>query len=191
MASDIVASPAIPPARPPDRKRTSRKRFDPSRAIVLPVGRPSAYTQEIADYIVSQIIGGRDLLDICDHDKCVPWRSTVYEWIGSIEEFRTRIAHAREALADHQAQKVGHLIETTTQANAQAARVKLMGLQWRAAKLNPKAYSDKSDAALNVTLNLAHLVESSLGELARPVEAKVIEQASPLPLEQEPAKRGK
>lgn len=58
-------------------------------------GRPSEYTPEIAEEIVSRMSEGEPLAAIC-RDEHMPHRSTVYDWQKADEAFSRRIACARE-----------------------------------------------------------------------------------------------
>lgn len=190
MAKSVArkSSPIVPTVAealalvPPKRPR--KKRFDPARVVSLPVGRPSTFSTAIADYIVLQMMEGRDLLDICDHDKEAPARSTVYEWMDRDEEFRTRISRAREVLADHAVQRVSHVIERTTSSTANADRIKLLGLQWLAAKRNPKAYSDRyqhmeHSGQIDLAAIISSVVEPKPGDGAKQVQAQDVVLAGP------------
>lgn len=105
-------------------------------------GRPSKYTQEIADYICEQMIEGRDLCDICN-DEGVPARVTVYRWRRDYPEFDTQYARAREALADWELNHLKQLAESCTEENVNSTRVKLNHYQWRLMKIAPRTYGDK------------------------------------------------
>lgn len=105
-------------------------------------GRPSKFTPEIATTICERMIAGENLVAICLDPKMPP-RSTVYDWIANDPAFRAKCDRAREGLADVQDQKIAQLIEKCTPESAPADRVKLAGLQWRAAKMAPKRYGDR------------------------------------------------
>jgi hypothetical protein len=105
-------------------------------------GRPSVYSEEVADEICERMIEGEELVKICKDD-WMPARSTVYRWMANDDVFRTRIACAREGLADHVANEIANISASCTDATANADRVKLAALQWRASKLAPRKYSDK------------------------------------------------
>lgn len=106
------------------------------------VGRPTIFSEDIANEICERMIEGEEIVKIC-RDEHMPCRSTVYKWMAEDAHFRTRIACAREGLADHVANKIAELSDNCTAETANADRVKLAALQWRASKLAPKKYSDK------------------------------------------------
>lgn len=59
------------------------------------MGRPTAFTEEIADEICARLSAGEPLAVIC-RDEGMPHRSTVYDWVAADEELSRRIACARE-----------------------------------------------------------------------------------------------
>jgi hypothetical protein len=108
------------------------------------VGRPSKFTQEIADYICEQIINGRDLTEICENDEGIPSRATVYRWTCERPEFATQCARAREACADFEMYKMKKLADDCTEENVNSTRAKLNHMQWRVMKMAPRVYGDKT-----------------------------------------------
>jgi hypothetical protein len=107
-----------------------------------PVGRPTKYSEALADRICEAMINGQDLMSICNSPG-FPDRTTVYRWAWSKPDFATRLEKAREALADHAAYEIGQIAANCTPDTAVADRVRLAALQWRASKLGPRKYSDR------------------------------------------------
>jgi hypothetical protein len=107
-------------------------------------GRPSLYTEELAELICERLMEGESLRRICTAED-MPHRVTVLRWLASDEEFRAKYAAARELQADAMDDLITELIETCTPESAPPDRVRLAALQWRAAKLAPKKYGDKLD----------------------------------------------
>jgi hypothetical protein len=107
-----------------------------------PVGRPTKYSEALADRICEAMINGHDLMSICARPG-FPDRVTVYRWMWSNPEFATRIDKVREALGDHAAYQIGQIAANCTNETAAADRVRLAALQWRASKLSPRRYSDR------------------------------------------------
>jgi hypothetical protein len=112
-------------------------------------GRPSSFSREIADKIVERMIEGEELAKIC-RDPAMPARRTVYDWQRANEEFRAQCARAREGLADWYDDRITEVINNVTEANVNASRVKLSGLQWKAAKAAPKRFGEKVEIDANV-----------------------------------------
>lgn len=108
-------------------------------------GRPSAYTEAIADAICDRIAAGESMRRICSADG-MPDRSTVLRWLAEREDFATKCARARELQADAVDDEIVEMLGEvkTGTLDPQAARVLLAGYQWRASKLAPKRYGDKT-----------------------------------------------
>ena len=113
-------------------------------AVSKPVGRPSKFTPQLADYICEEIMSGRDLTEICANDPGIPSRATVYRWTVERPEFATQCARAREACADLEMHKMKKLAEACTEENVNSTRVKLNHMQWRVMKIAPRTYGDKT-----------------------------------------------
>lgn len=64
------------------------------------MGRPSSFTQEIADEICDRISQAESLVKICQ-DEHMPNCSTVFAWSHRDAEFSKNLARAREACADY------------------------------------------------------------------------------------------
>lgn len=104
------------------------------------MGRPSAFTPEIANEICERLSDGESLRKICEDDE-MPARSTVRTWLVQNAEFQAQYAHAREQQADVYAERIVDEAETAT--DASLGRLKMDALKWAASKLAPKRYGDK------------------------------------------------
>ena len=85
VAAKTKAVKAQPKAKAPPKPKPTPK----------PHGRPSKFTPELANEIVSRIAKGEPLRQICRDEHIPAWR-TVYDWQEADKEFSARIAHARE-----------------------------------------------------------------------------------------------
>lgn len=129
-------------------------------------GRPSKYTDEIADEICSRLAHGESLNRICEAEG-MPAESRVREWADiNREGFTAKYARARASQAEHYAQEVIDIADGATDANL--ARVRVDARKWVAARLLPRVWGDKQQHE--------HSGEVEIG-------VKVIE----LPPEQEPS----
>ena len=113
-------------------------------------GRPSEYTQEIANIICDRLSDGKSLKSICEMED-MPSKVTVYNWLDSNKEFLNKYTRAKEdssdALADDIQDIADKVLDGTYSPNA--ARVAMDGKKWIAAKLKPKKYGDKLDVTTN------------------------------------------
>ena len=109
-------------------------------------GRPSKYSDEMAEKICEKIANGRSLRSICAEDGMPPMK-TIYRWLEANEEFRHQYARARDKQADYFAEEI---IEIADSAEAESAAVSKAKLQidarkWAASKIAPKKYGDKQE----------------------------------------------
>ena len=107
-----------------------------------PVGRPTKYSEALADRIADAMIAGSDLVAICQRPG-FPDRASVYRWAAERPDFAARLDRAREALGDLAAFEIGQIAANCTSETAAADRVRLAALQWRASKLAPRRYSER------------------------------------------------
>jgi hypothetical protein len=123
-------------------------------------GRPSSFTQDIAEVICNRIAEGESLREICKDDD-MPTRMTIYRWLQADPVFCDQYARAREdqadtladeiiAIADEQPEviavlnKQGELIEhKLDNAFLQWQKNRMDARKWTAMKLKPKKYGDR------------------------------------------------
>jgi hypothetical protein len=120
-------------------------RFKPTPEKPFPgkAGRPSTYTEQIADEIVNRMIEGESLTAICK-DPGMPPRVTVYAWFDKRPDFYARCARAREALADYLVDEIEQLADSATKDNIETVKVQISTKQWRAMKMAPRMYGDRT-----------------------------------------------
>jgi len=123
------------------------------------VGRPSSFTQEVADTICERLADGESMRAICSEDG-MPSTSMVCRWLASNETFREQYARARELQADALFDDVLTIAdngrndwmernfgeETRWVENGEAIRRSVLRIdarKWMAGKLQPKKYGDK------------------------------------------------
>ena len=122
------------------------------------VGRPSTYTQEIADEICGQLAEGTSLRTICLADD-MPAKSTVFKWLREQEGFSDQYARAKEESADALVEEILDIADdgsndwmerenkdgsTTTVLNGehvQRSRLRVDTRKWIASKLKAKKYA--------------------------------------------------
>lgn len=102
-------------------------------------GRPTTFTQQLADKICERMANGETLRAVCrDIDLPV---STVIEWTMNNKAFSEQYAQARQKQADSYADMI--LDEAFNSHDAQIGRLRVDALKWVASKLAPKRYGDK------------------------------------------------
>lgn len=117
----------------------------------MAAGRPTDYSQELADYICERISDGESLRAICESDD-MPNRATVFRWLGKHQEFSDQYARAREeqaeALADEIVSIADQMPPITDNGSTDSGHVswqknRVEARKWVASKLKPKKYGDK------------------------------------------------
>lgn len=133
-------------------------------------GRPTKYTQEIANTICAGIAMGMSLRRVLGYgphgeapiDSDLPGMTTVWEWLRTNEDFQKQYTRAKaesaDALVDEmldivddghndwmEANYGGNEVWITNGEALQRSRLRFEARKWMAAKLKPKAYGDKLD----------------------------------------------
>ena len=103
-------------------------------------GRPSGYSEDLADTICQEIMAGKSLRLICAMEG-MPAASTVYAWLGQYPVFQDMYARAREVQADVLADEILEIADSDLDPNR--ARVMIDARKWLAGKLRPKKYGDR------------------------------------------------
>lgn len=129
-------------------------------------GRPSSYTQELADKICHELALGKSMRTVCKPDE-MPDMSTVFRWLRTNEEFCKQYARAKEESADAMAEEIldiaddrtgditqkslgrGMTVKVVDQENIQRSRLRVDTRKWIMAKMKPKKYGDKIDMTTN------------------------------------------
>lgn len=111
-------------------------------------GRPTIYTEAVAQEICERIAGGESLRNICAGPR-MPNQSTVLRWLFKVDESEelTAFLRAYRLARDCQAELIADEIidiadEATDRDTAAAAQVRIAARKWIAAKLLPKKYGD-------------------------------------------------
>lgn len=120
------------------------------------IGRPSTFTQELADSICDLIAEGQSLRKICQADN-MPCCTTVFKWLSQREDFAKQYARAREAQADTLFDEILDIADdgrndtyTDEEGNERTnndviarSRLRVDARKWMAGKLRPKKYGEK------------------------------------------------
>lgn len=105
-------------------------------------GRPSKYSDALADDICELIMSGKTLVGIAALEG-FPSPATICRWLNEKPEFENKCARARLMQAELMDQRILDVADDTDEDNFQANRVKIAAYQWRASKLAPKRFGDK------------------------------------------------
>ena len=123
------------------------------------IGRPTAYSKDIAADILARIMGGESLRSIC-RDEAMPARSTVHLWLAKNADFSDQYARACDIRAEEMFDEMFEIaddgtndwmlrgsgedaIEVTNHENIQRSRLRIDTRKWALSKMNPKKYGEK------------------------------------------------
>lgn len=105
-------------------------------------GRPSTFTQAVADEICERIALGNSLRSICRGDD-MPSMATVFKWLTQQPSFAEQYTHAREAQADAIVDDILDIADDKS-LDPNDRRIRIDSRKWLAGKMRPKKYSDKT-----------------------------------------------
>lgn len=127
------------------------------------MGRPSIFTQELADKLCEWIADGKSLREFCERDD-TPNKCTILKWLNEKPEFTAQYARAQILSADSNADDVGFIGDLVMAGHLDpaAARVAADCKKWAASKKLPKKYGDRvthaGDAENPVVISRIELV---------------------------------
>lgn len=109
-------------------------------------GRPSKYSDEMAEKICELISSGMSLRTVCSQDG-MPSAVTVCKWLSENDEFSKQYARAREEQAVSFADEIIQIADSVEPDSAAVAKAKLQidSRKWLAARMAPKKYGDKQE----------------------------------------------
>lgn len=111
----------------------------------MPAGRPTDYSEEIADTICTRLAEGESLKRICD-DPAMPARSSVFLWLQKHPEFSDKYRQARLWQADTHADEIVDIAdEAVDRDNAPAIKVRVDARIWVASRMRPRSYGPRPD----------------------------------------------
>ena len=129
------------------------------------MGRPTDYSQDLADAICDKLSDGVSLRTICQ-DESMPDKSTVFRWIRTKDDFRDQYEKAKQESADAMAEETLYIADNPVMGEIRTIRAdgsveikqdEMLGhrrlqidtRKWLMAKMKPKKYGDKIDMTTN------------------------------------------
>ena len=108
------------------------------------MGRPTDYSEELANDFCSRIALGNSLRSVVGMDD-MPSHQTVYNWLGKYDHFVEQYARAKADSADSRADQIEDIADKVLDGvyDPQAARVAIDAFKWTSGKHKPKKYGDK------------------------------------------------
>ena len=131
----------------------------PQTEVKAKTGRPSSYTEQMANLICIRLAEGESLNKICKEDG-MPDKATVFRWLGAEASFCDKYARARELQAETQFDELIDIVDQppelsyVTDKNGELVEIKFdssyvawMKLRvdtrkWTAARMAPKKYAE-------------------------------------------------
>lgn len=148
----------------------------------MPAGRPSLYTEEIAEQICERMSEGETLREVC-RDPNMPAQSTVFRWLAKNDAFREQYTRAREALIEHWADEIIEISEdgsndwmlrqrddddpvvVLNHEHIARSKLRVDSRKWLMSKLAPKKYGDKLQTEHSGSVTISY--EDALADLGK------------------------
>lgn len=144
------------------------------------MGRPTDYTEELADLVCDKLADGESMRTVCKPDD-MPDKSTVFRWIRKHEGFRDQYTRAKEESADSLVEEILDISDDATNdwmeinneegeikgyklngENINRSRLRVDSRKWIASKLKPKKYGEKIEQKIIASVGLHELTEEEL-----------------------------
>lgn len=141
-------------------------------------GRPSSYTEEIAERICAGLACGQSLRTVCK-DEDLPCVATVFNWFRTYPQFLEQYTRAKEESADALIEESLDIADDGTNdwmernnaegecigwqlngEHVQRSRLRIETRKWMASKLKPKKYGERVTQDVNINTSLAELIEA-------------------------------
>lgn len=108
----------------------------------MTAGRPTIYTDELAQTICARIASGESVRSISLDDE-MPNASTIHAWVLDNDEFSKQYTRAKEIGAEVEADVIEDIAETMEDLNR--AKLIIDTKKWNMSKKFPKRFGDKLD----------------------------------------------
>jgi hypothetical protein len=116
-----------------------------------PHGRPSDYTEELAERICDRLATGDSLTTVCKAED-MPAKTAVLRWLAKHESFRTQYAKSKEVATEALAEQYFDILDevppmkpdgSIDAAAVTWAKNRADARKWYLSKIAPKKYGDK------------------------------------------------
>lgn len=120
------------------------------------IGRPTIYTEELAEEFCSLIAQGKSVNSICRDYEDMPVSSTIFAWLAKNKEFSEKYDKATEArtaahhemlleMGDEALEDSKIVDPKSSNAVVQAHKLRADNFKWAMSKMKPKKYGDRLD----------------------------------------------
>ncbi len=141
-------------------------------------GRPTKYSEEMADKICSLLSEGRSLRSICREDD-MPCKASVFKWLREIDHFSDQYAKAKEEASDAMFEDIQDIADNGSNdwieindpdnpgyrvngENIQRSKLRVDARKWMMSKMKPKKYGDKIQTEHSGTISHTDLTDEQL-----------------------------
>lgn len=104
---------------------------------------PFEWTEEIETEILDRVAKGESVRSICEDDWLPSW-PTLRKRLIDDDEFATRYARSKDALADRLFDEILEISDSAKVEDVAVARLRIDARKWMAGKLRPKVYGEKT-----------------------------------------------
>lgn len=158
-------------------------------------GRPSDYTEELAETICLRLAEGESLRSVC-RDDGMPCKKTVLRWISRLPEFRAQYVRAKEEGAEAIAEEMFDIADDGTNdwmekldkdgeavgyqlngEHVQRSKLRIDTRKWYLSKIMPKKYGDRIQHDQTITMadrtddEIERRIQELMnGQVTKPVE---------------------
>jgi len=136
------------------------------------LGRPSAYTEELADLFCQRIADGESTVKIC-RDESMPSRRTIFQWLDKYEDFSHKYAKAKEVAVENLMDELIDIADDSSNDTYEddkgnikvdtevvsRSRLRVDTRKWVIMKLAPKKYGDKLEQTADTTLTIVNALQ--------------------------------
>lgn len=127
---------------------TKEKKAEPAKTGKKQ-GRPTVFSEELANEICALIVEGKSLRTIEDTDG-MPGTTTIFRWLGDNEKFREQYAHAKAQQMTAMGEEILEIADQYSPEadvlqpdHIQRARLRIDTRKWLMSKCAPKVYGDR------------------------------------------------
>ena len=160
-------------------------------AMTNKIGRPSDYTQDLADIVCERLALGESMRSI-SRDTKMPAMTTLFRWLREKEEFQQQYAIAKQESAEAHSEDCldisdnidgnpvivdgvplvvnGEIVRVIDNTSIQHARLKVDTRKWLMSKMKPKKYGDRITTEHTGSIGLADLTNEELAAKTRELE---------------------
>lgn len=146
-----------------ERKATQAKKKTSNTNQPRKPGRPTTYTEELADRICAELACGNSMRTVCKAED-MPAMSTVFLWLRTHQSFSEQYAQAKAEAADALVEEMLDIADDATNdwmethgpdgeetgyklngEHVQRSKLRVDTRKWIASKLKPKKYGERLD----------------------------------------------